>query len=134
MMISLAACALPHHSIMLVNKRTTATRRKQEEENREQGLETGWQPRPSWCQQKDNRRTRRGQGEDKQKYNKRTMTGDRLAAGPLSRRTARGQQEDKKRTRGGRQEENMRRKRVKKSGPPTAFTLILFKHNNRYSK
>ena len=63
MMISLAACALPHHSIMLVNKRTTATRRKQEEENREQGLETGWQPRPSWTpeegQEEDNARTQR---------------------------------------------------------------------------
>ena len=29
-----------------------------------QGLETGWQPRPSWCQQEDNRESRRGQKED----------------------------------------------------------------------
>ena len=31
-----------------------------------QGLEAGWQPRPSWCQQEDNRRTRRRQ-EERQK-------------------------------------------------------------------
>ena len=30
-----------------------------------QGLETGWQPRPSWCQQEDNRGTSGGQEEDK---------------------------------------------------------------------
>ena len=29
-----------------------------------QRLETGWQPRPSWCSQEDSRRTRRGQQED----------------------------------------------------------------------
>ena len=44
------------------------TRGQQEDKKRttgRQGLETGWQPRPSWRQQGDNRRKRGGQEQDK---------------------------------------------------------------------
>ena len=87
-------CARWCHVFMLpcchldTSRRTTRGGGQEEEKTEDkkmttggQGLETGWQPRPSWRQQENNRRTKRGQEsrgqtvhhkKDKRKDNART--------------------------------------------------------------